>query len=148
MDKKKTEILITVCLLIIFVGAVASGAKAMLKKKQGEKGDASVFSVSANDKKQKRPLFPLLVQPQELDLLKALAIFPGVIASCAESLEPCGLVSYLQALANKFHHFYDKQRVITEDVDLTEARLALIGVTMTVLATGLGLLGVSAPDKM
>ena len=57
MDKKKTEILITVCLLIIFVWAVASGAKAMLKKKQGEKGDASVFSVSANDKKQKRPLF-------------------------------------------------------------------------------------------
>ena len=92
--------------------------------------------------------FKLLIQPQELDLLKALAGFPGVIASCAESFEPCGLVTYLQNLANKFHHFYDKQRVVTDDVDLTEARLALIGATRTVLSTGLGLLGVSAPNKM
>lgn len=92
--------------------------------------------------------FKLLIQPQELDLLKALAGFPGVIVSCAESLEPCGLVSYLQNLANKFHSFYDKQRVVTDNADLTEARIALIGVTKIVLSTGLGLLGVSAPAKM
>jgi arginyl-tRNA synthetase len=80
--------------------------------------------------------------------LKALSQFPEVVESCAEALEPCGLVSYLQTLANKFHSFYDKQRVVTDDPELTKARLCLIDSAKTVLSTGLNLLGVSAPEKM
>lgn len=92
--------------------------------------------------------FKLLIEQQEIDLLKALAEFPGIIVTCAQTLEPCGLVAYLQNLANKFHSFYDKQRVVTENRELTAARLVLIAAAKTVLATGLKLLGVSAPEKM
>jgi len=92
--------------------------------------------------------FKLLIEAQELDLLKALNQFPRVIVSCAESLEPCGLVTYLELLANKFHSFYDKHRVVTDDLKLTRARLALIDSVRIVLSTGLRLLGVSAPEKM
>ncbi|PIR65715.1 MAG: arginine--tRNA ligase [Candidatus Omnitrophica bacterium CG10_big_fil_rev_8_21_14_0_10_43_8] len=94
------------------------------------------------------PDFKLLIQQEELDLIRELGEFPSVIALCAQSLEPCGLVSYLQSTANKFHSFYDKHRVVSDDTELTKARLALIAATKTVLSTALRLLGVSAPIKM
>ena len=90
----------------------------------------------------------LLKEPQELDLIKTLSQFPDVIIFCAESLEPCGLVSYLMTLADSFHSFYDKHRVVTDDLALTRSRLVLVDCTRTVIATGLRLLGVSTPTSM
>ena len=55
---------------------------------------------------------------------------------------------YLQGLAESFHRFYDRHRVLGEDTQLTKARLSLIEATRVILATGLELLGVSRPQKM
>ena len=86
--------------------------------------------------------------PEELRLLRSLRRFPAVIEACARGLEPFGLVSYLQELAEGLHRFYDAHRVIGADPGLTSARLDLLRGVQTVLASGLRLLGVSAPDKM
>ena len=90
----------------------------------------------------------LLKAPEELAVLRALREFPGTVEASARSLEPFGIVSYLQGLAETFHRFYDKHRVIGEDVALSAARLELVRAVQTVLASGLKLLGISAPDKM
>ena len=89
-----------------------------------------------------------LVEPAERRLIRQLFQFPIVVGACAAALEPHGLTTYLQRLAELFHVFYDTHRVISEDVALSRARLALIGATRWVLANGLGLLGVSAPTRM
>ena len=67
---------------------------------------------------------------------------------CAASLEPHGLTVYLRKLAESFHVFYTKCRVINEDQRLSAARLALVRATRTVFDNGLGILGVSAPERM
>lgn len=90
----------------------------------------------------------LLKAPEELELLRALREFPGAVEVCAKSLEPFGMVVYLQRLAEGFHRFYDKHRVLSDDLSLSAARLSLIQGMKIVLATGLRLLGVSAPEKM
>jgi arginyl-tRNA synthetase len=95
-----------------------------------------------------KPDLKLLSQPQELQLMKSLSQFPTVITTCSESLDPCGLVWYLQSLADAFHSFYDKQRVVLEDLELTKARLVLIDSSRIVIANGLKLLGISTPQKM
>lgn len=90
----------------------------------------------------------LLKEKEEMDLIRLLWQFPYVIKSCGVTLEPHGLVAYLQDLAKTFHSFYDKHRVITDDAKLTKARLFLVNCTRIILANGLTLLGVSAPKKM
>jgi arginyl-tRNA synthetase len=90
----------------------------------------------------------LLKEKEELDLIKLLSQYPYTLKMCASSLEPHGLVVYLQELASSFHYFYDKHRVISDDADLTRARIFLVNCTRIVLANGLKLLGVSAPQKM
>ena len=89
-----------------------------------------------------------LTQPEELQLLRRLREFPSVVQSAARQLEPQGITRYLLSLAGEFHKFYDMHRVVTEDQVLTQARLALVEGVRLVLATGLGLLGVSAPTTM
>ena len=89
-----------------------------------------------------------LQEPEERLLMRQLLQFPMVLASCAQALEPHGLTTYLQRLAEQFHIFYDRHRVITGDVALSRARLALIEATRWVLANGLGVLGISAPKRM
>jgi len=93
-------------------------------------------------------LLKLLKEKEEMDLIKLLSQFPYTLKMCGLSLEPHGLVAYLQELASTFHYFYDKNRVIGDDADLTRARLFLVDCTRIVLANGLRLLGVSAPAKM
>ncbi len=90
----------------------------------------------------------LLKAKEELDMLRILREFPLVISSCAEGLEPYPLLSYLQELAATFHSFYNKHRVVTENRELSKARISLVNCVRIVLAGGLGLLGVSAPSKM
>ncbi|MDP3891178.1 arginine--tRNA ligase [Nocardioides sp.] len=94
----------------------------------------------------------LLNHEREGDLLRALAEFPRVVASAAQLREPHRVARYLEGLASAYHKFYDSCRVLPmgdEDVtDLHHARLVLVAATRTVLANGLALLGVSAPERM
>jgi arginyl-tRNA synthetase len=94
----------------------------------------------------------LLVHEKENDLLKALGEYPAVVASAAELREPHRVARYLEDLAGDYHRFYDKCRVLPlgdeEISDLHRARLWLNDATRTVIANGLGLLGVSAPERM
>ncbi len=89
-----------------------------------------------------------LTEPEERLLLRQLFQFPMVTEACARALEPQGLTVYLQKLAEIFHVFYTKHRVVTEDATRSRARLALVDATRVVLANGLRLLGVSAPRRM
>ncbi|MBI4354601.1 MAG: arginine--tRNA ligase [Candidatus Omnitrophica bacterium] len=89
-----------------------------------------------------------LTEPEERLLLRQLVQFPMITEACARALEPQGLTVYLQRLAELFHVFYTKHRVVTEDIARSRARLALVDATRIVLANGLHLLGVSAPRRM
>ena len=90
----------------------------------------------------------LLNHPAEIRLLKKLDQFPTIIENSLQTLEPQLIANYLHDTANRFHKFYSECHVITEDIDLSNARIALVSATQTVLANGLDLLGISAPDKM
>ncbi|MCW2828778.1 MAG: arginine--tRNA ligase [Marmoricola sp.] len=94
----------------------------------------------------------LLSHEREGDLLRALAEFPRVVAAAAQLREPHRVARYLEDTASSFHKFYDSCRVLPmgdeEPTDLHRARLLLVDATRIVLANGLGLLGVSAPERM
>jgi arginyl-tRNA synthetase len=94
----------------------------------------------------------LLSHEKEGDLLRALADFPRVVATSAELREPHRVARYLEDTAAAFHKFYDVCRVLPrgdEEIEpVHKARLTLVGATKTVLANGLDLLGVSAPERM
>ncbi len=90
----------------------------------------------------------LLTAQEELDLIKKLDQFPETLYDAGRNFAPHLVCEYLQDLASLFHNFYDKYRVITEDEELTRSRLALIKGVQIVLKKGLGILGISAPDRM
>jgi arginyl-tRNA synthetase len=94
----------------------------------------------------------LLTHEKENDLLKSLGEYPAVVASAAELREPHRVARYLEEVAGAYHRFYDQCRVLPlgdEPItDLQRARLWLNDATRTVIANGLGLLGVSAPERM
>ena len=92
----------------------------------------------------------LLTGTAEIDLMKALLHFPQVVARAAEHREPHGVAAYLRDLASAFSQFYRDSRIVGPDVPapLAEARLALADAARLVLANGLRLLGLSAPDTM
>ena len=71
-----------------------------------------------------------------------------MLAKAADACEPHALVFYLKDLAEALHSYYNVHRFLVEDAELTNARLALITATGQVLRNALGLLGVSAPEKM
>jgi len=89
-----------------------------------------------------------LTQGEEIALMKALARYPEVVQESAQNLAPHRITFYLLGLASLFHTYYNKHRVLTEDAQLTAARLALILAVQKVIGNGLSLLGVSAPDQM
>jgi arginyl-tRNA synthetase len=94
----------------------------------------------------------LLSHEKEGELLRALAEFPRVVAAAAQLREPHRVARYLEDTASAFHKFYENCRVMPqgdeEPTDLHRARLLLVAATKTVFANGLGLLGVSAPERM
>lgn len=90
----------------------------------------------------------LLTEPEEINLIKHLIQFPNVVQASALSYELHRLTNFLFDLATLFHKFYTECRVIGDDIPITMARLSLIDATRHVLANGLGLLGISAPDRM
>ena len=94
----------------------------------------------------------LLVVDQEGALLRSLADYPQVVARAAELREPHRIARYLEDTASAFHKFYDVAHVLPkgdeEPSDLHRARLMLVAATRQVIANGLALLGVSAPERM
>jgi arginyl-tRNA synthetase len=98
------------------------------------------------------PDLGLLTHTREVDLLGALGEFPRVVASAAELRAPHRVAHYLESLAGTYHRFYDECRVLPMGDEpatpLTHARLWLGEATRIVLANGLGLLGVTAPERM
>jgi len=88
----------------------------------------------------------VLTQPEETDLIKELADFPAMVAGAAAAREPHRITSYLEGLARLAHAWYHKYRVLGEPEEA--ARLVLARAVMQVLANGLSLLGISAPERM
>ncbi|MCI5690057.1 MAG: arginine--tRNA ligase [Clostridiales bacterium] len=90
----------------------------------------------------------LLASPEELALVRALARFPEEIHAAARDFDPSRINRYLVELAGLFHRFYSACRIKGEEPALLAARLKLADSVRAVLANGLGLLGVTAPEKM
>ena len=89
-----------------------------------------------------------LSTPEDLQMIKLLAALPDTVDDCAVHFEPHRLTYYLSELASCFHSFYNKNRVISEDRSLTEARLYLLKRTAQTLKNALSILGISAPERM
>ena len=91
----------------------------------------------------------LLSESEEMLLLRMLVQFSFIVEASARKLEPYRLIDYLNELAKVFHNFYTKHRVVSDDnIPLTKARLVLVSGVKAVLANGLGLLGISLPERM
>ncbi len=90
----------------------------------------------------------LLETPEDFHLLKLLDYFPDTIEACVTKFEPHLLTFYLLDLATALHDYYTKHRFLSEDLPRSKARLVLAKAVKQVLATGLDLLGVSAPERM
>ncbi|MGA9089874.1 MAG: arginine--tRNA ligase [Bradyrhizobium sp.] len=96
-----------------------------------------------------------LTDPAELDLLRRLALYPRMIEAAASVHEPHRIAFYLYDLASEFHALWTRGRdlpylrfIINNDAEITKARLALVQGVVSVLASGLAVLGVGAPDEM
>lgn len=89
-----------------------------------------------------------LKEKEEIELIKKILQFSYILNICYTTLDPYMLTVYLQELAESFHRFYDKHRVLGQDDRLTRGRLALVQGTRIVIASGLELLGISRPLKM
>lgn len=96
----------------------------------------------------KEPELHLLTHESEITLIKSLIRFSEMIQSAAESREPHRLINYLDDLASHFTSFYHDCRILGEEEELVQARSALARATAQVLANGLGILGISAPEQM
>ena len=90
----------------------------------------------------------LLLNTAEISLIKSLYEFPEIMKKTLNTLEPQSIANHLHDIASEFHKFYAKCRVITDDVELTKSRIHLIKSVKIVLANGLNILGIQAPEKM
>jgi len=89
-----------------------------------------------------------LTEKHEQALLSRLSRYPEVLEAAALNHEPHQLAHYLRELANDYHTYYNAHQFLVDDANLRQARLALIQSVKQVIANGLGLLGVSAPESM
>ncbi len=89
-----------------------------------------------------------LSDPLSVKIMRLLSQFEDAVVDAERTLEPYRLVPYLMELAANFHRFYTENRVVGEPKNVAEARLALMSAIQSVIASGLRLLGVSAPLKM
>jgi arginyl-tRNA synthetase len=96
----------------------------------------------------KRVDFSLFSLEEEHSIIKKLEDFPRRIKTSAETYEPAVLCSYLLDLSGVFNRFYNKQRIITEAENATDARILLVKGVKTVIEQGLSLLGIKAPERM
>ena len=130
-----------------------------LAKIEGEKNPvyyiqyahARICSILRKAKIKKRNEFTKvnsLQHPSELELIKQLIRFPEIIEDTARDYQVQRIPQYALDLATSFHQFYRDCKVLTEDIPLSEARLALVLATKIVLKNTLSLMGISAPEKM
>ena len=89
-----------------------------------------------------------LRQNEELSLLKYMVRFPEFVNIAYENLEPQNIANYLQELSARFHKFYNSCRVITDNMELSKSRLAIVKAAKIILANGFSILGISAPERM
>jgi len=90
----------------------------------------------------------LITHPAELALIRKMLRLPELVETVAQTLEPHHLPHYALELATVFHDFYEKCRVVSDDLPLSKARLKLVAACKSALARTLGLMGVSAPERM
>jgi arginyl-tRNA synthetase len=90
----------------------------------------------------------LLTEPEEQELIKALADFPTLVESAAETLEPHRIATYLLETARLAHLWYHKHHVLEQPEDVTHARLALARGAQIVLRNGMRILGITSPERM
>ena len=111
-----------------------------IERTAGEQGVALTGPQGAN--------LRLLAEPEEFALLKSLAAYPQLVAGAAADLAPHRVIFYLMELAAEFHGFYNRHKVLTDDRELTLARLCLCGGLKRVFRNGLHLVGLTAPESM
>ena len=112
---------------------------------------SSIFRIAAErgiDADMTDPDLTALCLSEEQELLKRLADFPDMLSEAADTLEPHRITFYLMELAELFHAYYHDNRVLTEEATLKKARLYLVEAVRQVVANGLQILGVSAPERM
>ncbi len=107
-----------------------------------------IANADADDAKIAQADVALLTAPSEFALMQRLAGFPQVVALAAQELSPHHIAFWLRDCASDFHAWYNAERVLVDDESLKLARLRLAATTRQVLANGLALLGVSAPQRM
>ncbi len=128
-----------------YAHARISGIKKVLGPVARECGYADVeeFARSAD--------LSCLKEEEARSLIRKINGFSAVLEACAKNLDPQGLTNYLRELASEFHSYYNKFRIYTEDKsqwELTKARFYLVECVRCVIASGLRLAGVSAPEEM
>jgi len=112
---------------------------------------ASIFRIAAErgiDSDMTDPALDALSLPEEQRLIRQVADFPDMLAEAADAFEPHRITFYLMDLAEIFHAYYHDNKVLTEDSRIKKARLYLVEAVRQVVANGLEILGVSAPDRM
>jgi len=92
--------------------------------------------------------FSVLTAPDEKRIIRSIVQYPEMICAAANALEPHRVTFYLNELAGIFHSYYNKNKVISENIKIMTARLFLIQCVKIVLQNALNILGVSAPEKM
>jgi arginyl-tRNA synthetase len=90
----------------------------------------------------------LLSVQEELRMIRKLLIYPMIFEGAVSTCEPHRITFYMQELSGIFHPYYNKYRVVSDDIELSRARLALCEAVRIVLRDGLEILGISAPEKM
>ena len=103
--------------------------------------DAGLYSLDDFD-------FNQLSELEEVNLIKCLLKFPELIKKSCEDLEPQLMANYLMETASKFHQYYAKHKVVSDNKELSIARTVLVDATRQILFNGLNVLGLSAPNKM
>ena len=89
-----------------------------------------------------------LTEEHEASLLRRLDRYPEIVANAASNNEPHTVATYLRELAGDYHTWYNAHKMLVEDQGLRDARITLSQAVRQVIANGLGLLGVSAPEAM
>ncbi len=100
-----------------------------------------------SDRLETAPVERLLLE-EEKSLIQKLTQFPEAMEVVAKTLEPHGLTYYLQELAVAFHRYYTDHRIVSEDLELSRARLLLLQAVQVVLKNGLEWIGITAPERM
>ncbi|GMK42434.1 arginine--tRNA ligase [Paenibacillus sp. CCS19] len=112
----------------------------------------SIFRQAEEQGVAMRPLAEIdlsrLTTEQEYDLLRKLGELPQEISDAAAGYAPHRIIRYVYELASQFHSYYKAERVMTDDAEQTQARLALLAATRVVIANVLRLVGVTAPERM